>query len=234
MFDVIDFENQTVKCIGYSCAIVRDFSSVLNYKYRINVFLAEEKRSLFPKMLWQILLFSQAFNIYTVVGPEDDECIMTRPMFYVEHFIAIPPGEEFNGYEKMVLPFDVWTWIWIGITFAIAFSIIFALRFTRSSVSSFVIGRGTLTPVLNLVRAFFGISQIVCPERSFARYLLMMFILFSLVIRTAYQGVMFEFLQKEMRKPTVTTIDEAIDQNFTFYMMQNFKEYFETDELVQR
>lgn len=46
----------------------------------------------------------------------------------------------------------------------------------------------------------------------------MMFILFCLVMRTAYQGKQFEFMQKEMRPKDVESIEEMIAENYTFYI----------------
>jgi hypothetical protein len=46
----------------------------------------------------------------------------------------------------------------------------------------------------------------------------MSFIVYSLIIRTAWQSKIFEFMSQEMRKPEVKTIDEAIEKDFDFYM----------------
>lgn len=70
----------------------------------------------------------------------------------------------------------------------------------------------------------------VLPGRNFARYLLMCFMLFCLVVRTAYQGKQYEFMQKIMWKPDIQTIDEMVEQNFKlFYItlrgLENFTFY---------
>ncbi len=57
----------------------------------------------------------------------------------------------------------------------------------------------------------------ILPGRNFARFNLMVFILFSLVVRTAYQGVQFDMMLKEMRPKDVKTIDELLEKNFTIY-----------------
>lgn len=147
--------------------------------------------------------------------------------------MAIPPGEEYNGYEKLILPFDGWTWFWIAFTFGVVSGTV-ALAKTNAIVKNFVLGKFVSTPILNITRAFFGVSQIQTPFRNFARYVLMMVIIFSLIIRTAYQGVMFEFLQKEMRKPIPTSIDNLIEQNYTFYVERPYKGAFNETEFVQK
>lgn len=146
--------------------------------------------------------------------------------------MAVPPGEGYDSYEKLILPFDAATWFWLMFTFGFVFATIFIVRLNKT-VEHFVIGRFVSTPVLNVVRVFFGVSQIQTPGRNFARYVLMTIILFSLVIRTGYQGVMFELLQKEVRKPTVASIEEMIEQNFTFHMPLHYKFFFNKSEFVQ-
>jgi hypothetical protein len=62
-----------------------------------------------------------------------------------------------------------------------------------------------------------GGGLFILPGRNFARFNLMMFILFCLVIRTAYQGVQFTMMVKEMRPKDLQTIDELNAHNFIFY-----------------
>lgn len=84
-----------------------------------------------------------------------------------------------------------------------------------------------------MLRAFFGI-QFVYPGRNFARFLLMSFILFSMVVRTPYQKKMVEFLQKEMYKPKAMNIDEKIDQDYLFYTKLRFRTYCNDTDFVRR
>lgn len=76
--------------------------------------------------------------------------------------------------------------------------------------------------------------MIILPGRNFARYLLTLFILFCLVIRTAYQGKQFEFLQKEMRPADVATIEEMIERNFTFHFLEDYKFLYDEMDFVKR
>lgn len=58
-------------------------------------------------------------------------------------------------------------------------------------------------------------GQFKIPRRNFARFLLLLFIIWSLIIRTAYQSKMFEFLQADPRKPRVMSLADIADRNFT-------------------
>jgi hypothetical protein len=56
------------------------------------------------------------------------------------------------------------------------------------------------------------------PVNNFGRIILMVFILFCLVIRTAYQGVMFEMITTDMRKESPNMMQELLDSNYTIYL----------------
>lgn len=99
---------------------------------------------------------------------------------------------------------------------------------------SFVFGVNVNTPSLNVARIFFGISQVRMPGRNFARFLTMMFILYSMIIRTAWQAKMFEFMQKKMMKAEVKSVEEMIEKNFTFFMQEDFYELYPNSELLKR
>lgn len=142
----------------------------------------------------------------------------TQPHVFQNVHFAIPVGALYNEYEKMILPFDDHVWILILLTFFVAFATIFTSKFVHVKIRNFVIGLNVSTPNLNLLMIVFGIAQKTLPGRNFARFLVMTFILFCLIMRTAWQGKIFEFMQKDMRRPEVKSIEEMIAMNFTFYV----------------
>lgn len=103
-------------------------------------------------------------------------------------FAMYSPPEPYTNYEKMLLPFDDTTWIYLAITFAIAFVFIFFTNLLPSVFKNIVFGQGVKMPTFNVIGTFFGISQPRLPENNFGRIILMFFIIFCLIFRTAYQG----------------------------------------------
>lgn len=148
--------------------------------------------------------------------------------------MAVPPGESYNAYEKLLLPFDQETWIMILITFIIAFLTIFIVNFTSHRLRVLMFGNQVTTPSLNIAAHFFGISQSTLPRGDFGRFILTIFIMYCLIIRTAWQGKMFEFLQKDMRKPEVQSVEEMIERNFSFCLWPDFMYYYGTMDFVKR
>ncbi len=97
-------------------------------------------------------------------------------------------------------------------------------RFQSERVKNFILGRNNRNPVLNLIAIILGHTIHNLPRGSFARYLLMMTILFYFVNRTMYQGYLFEFLQSNAREPEVASIQEMIKKDFKFYMVPSAQE----------
>jgi len=139
-------------------------------------------------------------------------------LIYKELYFTIPPADLYTEWEILFMAFDVATWSMISLTLMVAFIAIAIIRFTSQSVRNFVFGENVSTPSLNILAAFFGVSQTVLPKRNFARFLLMAFIMWSLLIRTCYVSVMFEYLKGDGRKVPIKSIDEMLDRNFTYFV----------------
>ncbi|KAG5679805.1 hypothetical protein PVAND_009343 [Polypedilum vanderplanki] len=144
----------------------------------------------------------------------------------------VTPGELYTAYEKLYLPFDEPTWVLLFITFSAAFAVIFLVNFTSKPFQVLVYGHGVKIPSLNVVGTFFGIGQTKLPDLSFSRFILMMFILFCLIIRTAYQGVLFELMTSQRRKPEPKNIRGLIDQNYTLLIFDEYA-YYEINQRSQ-
>jgi hypothetical protein len=143
------------------------------------------------------------------------------------------PSEKFTNWEKVLLPFDEEIWKFLVITFGLAFSSVFLVNRMPKYFKNLVFGEGIKIPAYNILGTFFGIGQLKLPEGNFARILLMIFILFCLIVRTAYQGkfyinigrtllnrdpvlgVLFEMMTKEIHKKPPETIEDLYNRNFT-------------------
>ncbi|KAG5673137.1 hypothetical protein PVAND_003208 [Polypedilum vanderplanki] len=151
----------------------------------------------------------------------------------VNNFI-IAPAEPYTSYEKLIFPFDFITWCLLFVTFFIAFGAIFFINFMPKIFQTIVYGTRVTMPMLNVLRTFFGISQTRLPQASFPRFILIFFIFFCLIIRTAYQGVFFELLTTDMRKPLPETIDDLLDRNYTIFASNTSFSTYHFLEFVNR
>jgi len=141
------------------------------------------------------------------------------PLVYRQFYFVIPRGELYSEWEKLFLAFDLVTWCFIVGTFVIAFVAIIIINcFASQAARNLIYGQNVTTPSLNVLIAFFGLDQQVLPTRSFARFLLMLWIIWSLIFRTCYQGKLFEYLSGDGRKPQIQTINEMLEANFSYFI----------------
>lgn len=148
----------------------------------------------------------------------DDSGYITSSVFRNERIsLTIPLGQPYTSFEKLFLAFKPNVWAAIISTLAIlVFAIQVVKRFGRK-VQKFVFGKDVKTPVLNLASIVLTGSQLKMPGRNFARFVVAIIILWSLVMRTCYQSQYFKYIQSDARKPQVDTFDEMVEKNFVWY-----------------
>lgn len=218
------YDNGYVSYDGYNLGLLYDLQRPLNFTVVLNPRVWPELTYLYTNVSVDLLAMEHCYNNYD--DKHDVLSFITYPYVFKEHRLAVPPGDNYSGYEKLFLPFDLDTWVLIIATFLAAFITIFLLKFATENVSNFVFGRNVDTPLLNVAAHFFGLSQYVLPRRNFARFLMISFILYSLIIRTAWQGKMFEFMMKNMTKAEIHSVEELIEKNYTFHMHYGFSDWY--------
>jgi len=135
-------------------------------------------------------------------------------------YVFITPGKKYSPYEKFILPFDMQTWILLFVTFFITFLTIVIINRLSKTTQTIVYGDNVATPIWNVLRIFFGISQTKLPNKKFSRFILVMFIFFCLIFRTCFQSKFFEFMTSEPRHPPPRTIYELRERNYKLYTLK--------------
>lgn len=126
---------------------------------------------------------------YTTIFRDTELKHFTSAFFQEQYTFAIPPPEIYSGYEKFLIPFDIYTWFGIITTFIIAFCMILMINRMSIAMQEIVYGENNNEATLNILRIFFGVSQTKLPWHNFGRVLLVLFSYFCLIIRTSYQGM---------------------------------------------
>lgn len=98
------------------------------------------------------------------------------------------PGEEFSSYEKLFLPFDAETWLYLEVYFGVCLIVIFIINRMSLKIRNEVYGFGINSAAFNVISNIFGIPLHQMPKNNFARIILIFFVFYCLIIRTAYQG----------------------------------------------
>ncbi|CAO1346132.1 unnamed protein product [Diamesa hyperborea] len=143
----------------------------------------------------------------------------TNPYYSSSLIMIIPPGKPFTSLENLMKPFKMLMWLTVICISLIAFTVIVILKWKfNETFTNFVLGSNNKHPFLNVLSVLLGVSLYRTPNRNFARTLLCMFMLFCLVIRSSYQGALFEILKADNRGYSVDTLDEMIAEDFDFYL----------------
>lgn len=163
--------------------------------------------------------------------------MLSSVTYYLSPLImVIPPGREYSALDNLFRPFAWQVWIvLVAMTLTAVTTVLCIKRSSSKHVQSLLIGHNNKNPIMNLYQVILGSPTAYLPRGNFARYILMMFMLFWFVNRTMYQGFLFEFLQSNAREPEVKTISEMIKRKFLFYMVSSAQENVKyIPEIVER
>lgn len=138
--------------------------------------------------------------------------------------IVIPPTLEISPFVKLYLPFHLTLWIMIISVYIIGCLIIILTYFFKRKFYSLIVGENVNYPLLNIVIVAVGNTQHSLPNRNFSRILLIQFVIFCLIVRSIYQGRLFNILRREIHQKEATTIDELFERNFMFYTYETLSE----------
>ncbi|CAG9805377.1 unnamed protein product [Chironomus riparius] len=131
-------------------------------------------------------------------------------------FLVLSPQEKLSSFEKLLSPLQTSVWLMVLLTIGCGIVVIMAITLKFKFLRQFVYGEGVHYPVTNLFTAFIGLPQPIMPKMNFSRFILMMFMMLSLVLRSIYQGSLYKFLQSDGRQKEPKTIAELIEKDYTF------------------
>jgi hypothetical protein len=180
------------------------------FKLTDNIFNLLAQQLNFELISVPVSNFANAENYVTkcleAISSEYYEMYDFSPVLFTDHLaFTVPGGEPYTLLELFL---------------AGAFLIIQVINFMSIVVQKFVFGRDIRTPTLNMVSIFLNGAQHKVAGRNFARFMLMMFVLWTLIIRTCYQSELYKNLQGDLRKPRIKTVEELNEQNFTFLYLE--------------
>lgn len=157
---------------------------------------------------------------------------LTTPIFFIPLSFIVTPGIRLSPVENLYMPFDFETWISLFSSFAVGILSIIVVKMCSSTVMAFVFGRNNDDPILNMAQIFFGIGLVKISGQDFARYLFMVFTLFCLVMRNAYQGKMFEFITGDLRHPKAETVQDIFDMELPIIINGDNNNTFNNEKLI--
>lgn len=139
--------------------------------------------------------------------------------------MIVPPGSSKSPIEKLLGPFEPVLWYLLISIISIGLLTIKIVSLNNRRIQNFVFGANVRSPYLNIFSILFGISMKKISKRNFARTLLMLFTIFCFIIRNSYQGSLFGFLKTNFNGNEISSIDAAVEKDFTFYMVASAQEH---------
>ena len=164
---------------------------------------------------WECMICDLTCEEYPYVGPSGNP--LANPFeSYVTTF-AIGSGEPYTDLERMFMMFDDETWILIAVTLTIGLLVTLGLNFVSEKVRAFVVGCSVSNPTVNFIAIFLTGGQVRSPRKNFARFIFILFVIWSMIIRTCHQSMLFQLLQADLRKPVIKTLNEFFKSNLTVF-----------------
>lgn len=135
---------------------------------------------------------------------------------------VVPRGSELSSIEKLLYPLTFTTWLMLITCFVIGYFVIFIIKLQSRAVQNFVFGTNVKYPYMNMWIGLLGTIIHRMPGRNFARFILTIFLLFSIIMRTAYQGKMYHMIQSNKKHMEPQTIDEMSERDFTLHILNSY------------
>lgn len=133
--------------------------------------------------------------------------------------LVVPPGREVIAILKLMGPFDNSIWLVVSGMMFMAIILTTILKCQPREVQNFVFGERNRTPYMNIINVVVGLPVLQSPGRNFSRWILMMFVILWLIMRSLYQAFLFKDLQATPRSLPVQSIEESLRQGFVYYML---------------
>ncbi|XP_037932339.1 uncharacterized protein LOC119667123 [Teleopsis dalmanni] len=136
--------------------------------------------------------------------------------YYQSTFIFVVRSDlTYNALIQLVRPFhnEIWRCKFTIFTIAILCIIVVKL-WGCAKLREFIFGAENSGPVVNLLTIYLGNPITKLPRRNFARFLLMLWMLLTLLLRNSYQGKLFDVMRVAHRVHLPRTIGELIHEKF--------------------
>lgn len=217
--------NGSTKITGLNVDIGTMFSDILNFT--LISFEYEQEMGVVYKNKTATAMIKKVLNnevdvIFGSLQIDRVEALSGTRMVYTDKIIlVVPPPFLIDPMTKIFLPFTFASWISIGMVALLACFIIKLMKFTPKIVHDYVIGRNVKGSMLNVCNVFLGGTQRILPSSNFPRFLLAKFLIFTLIMRSLYQGEVFNIMKRDVHTVKLDSFDEFIEHGYTFYIFKS-------------
>lgn len=149
------------------------------------------------------------------------------PIFFEHLKFIIPPGRAYTQAENLARVFDSVTWTLILLVLLFFGGTVVFISYQSRKVKMYAFGDKYNNALMDHLATIFGVGVATSPQAHLPRLINMKFVLLCLIIRSIYQGSLYNFLQSGARTKPVQSIDEMIAKEFTFFMVRPYDVYLD-------
>lgn len=233
-------ENGALQYSGFDVDIFTEIMSSINAKLNFTVYPVSTG-SIFSNgtangLLGRTLSGEVDVSLRSWSNQIDRRKVLTDSVSYYSDtlIMLMPLPLPLSPLAKFSRPLSIEVWISVGLVLMLAAIVIGLFKLIPQPYYHFIIGEELRNEFLNILIGFVGLSQVTLPERNFPRFLLMMFLIFCLILRSLYLGEMFNMLKQDLRSREFTSIHDFSEAGFNFYIYETLAERLDYKEINNR
>ncbi|XP_059223290.1 uncharacterized protein LOC106085026 [Stomoxys calcitrans] len=222
--------NDVTKYKGFEGKLLQFLAESLNFTTKVYILNATEVDETFkePDFIFKEI-FSKHADIslagyYYKWALDPNTTYSQTDHYYLSHtYMVANIFSIYSTYEKMALPFQLKLWYLIGSVFVLSSLLILTCGCCtgpRVRARNYIIGEDNSTPQYHLLTLALGATMPTrqVPRYNFARFLLVCWMLTTLVLRSAYQSGMYQMLRDNIQRNPPQTIADVLKQNYVILL----------------
>ena len=142
----------------------------------------------------------------------------------------------YTSLEILMYPFDIITWICVLLSVIIGMIVSFTIIFfyDKSILVQIAIGYPRMrTPMQDIIRMFLGQPLMDVPHTSLTRSAIIVWHIYGLLLRTAYQSLLFQLLKLNVYHEPPQTLTDLINNDCSLVMTVTTYETVNTVERIR-
>lgn len=223
-----EMDDGSFKTKGIEGNLYRELGKSLNFRPMVRI---GRERHLGGAKANFGLLRNGAVNLtmFSIVNTVErsTEFTASYPYAYASIYFTTPHGPPFSPLSKLALPFEPMVWLCLVIVFATTITVNIYVLSGSKRRRDFVFGENNQNSLLNFVNMTLGGVVTQLPTRNFARTLFTIWLLGSLVLRSSYQGALFNVIQSQKPALEFNSLEQLAEYNYTIYASQQIQRVLE-------
>lgn len=154
--------------------------------------------------------------------------------YFIDKMIVIIPADRMlDSFLKLFYAFQFTLWMILVSIFASVILILNLVKYCFPQFNQTAL-KEIRTPFLSFLITFVGGSEKNLPRKHFPRMLLATFLIFCLVVRSIYQGALFNIMKRDILVNQIKSINDINELKFTFFVMQSIEVKIKDQNMFHR